>query len=168
MSASKRPADDLDPDDPVDAEIIDRQVKAARQAGRDRRDRAKTTRGRPELEDAYDEGAADEDDGQDDEDQDDEDEGRPRRQRARRSFQAASGYLSRGSWRPRSPTTPPSRMRDAGGLLTGMLLYTAVVTYLRYGPAGWKGWLSAKFLNKPMTAAAASTAAGTGSTTRSV
>jgi hypothetical protein len=41
-------------------------------------------------------------------------------------------------------------MSDAGGFLSGLALYTVVVIYIRYGPEGWKGWISAKFLNKPM------------------
>jgi hypothetical protein len=152
----------LDPSDPGDRLIIDRQVAAARQAGRDGGDRTRTTVGRADLERAYDEGAA---------------EGvtsparprpatkkssggrgrsgsRPRRTVGRRLGSGAANYLSRGSWRP--TLRPPTRARDAGGLLAGMLLYTGVVTYLRYGPAGWKGWLSAKFLNKPMPGVPAS------------
>jgi hypothetical protein len=77
----------------------------------------------------------------------------------RQGFRDASAGLSRGSWRP--TLHAPARARDAGGLLAGLLLYTAVITYIRYGPAGWTGWLSAKFLNKPMQGTAKpATAAG--------
>jgi hypothetical protein len=41
---------------------------------------------------------------------------------------------------------------DAGGFASGLLLYTVAIIYVRYGPDGWKGWLSAKFLNKPIDA----------------
>jgi hypothetical protein len=173
MSASKAPPKapkkstgsvGLDPSDSIDRQIIARQVGAARQAGREGRDRAKVTRGRPHLETAYDEGAT-EGDG-DDEGQEEEPE-ENRSSRGKDAWQKAN----RGSWKafkPRSPARPVTRVGDAGGLLSGMLLYTAVVIYIRYGPAGWKGWLSAKFLNKPMTSAAASSAAGTGSAVKSV
>jgi hypothetical protein len=76
----------------------------------------------------------------------------------RKAGSQASEFLSRGSW---SPTLrPPTRARDAGGLAFGLLLYTAVITYIRYGPAGWKGWLSAKFLNKPLQGLPSSSTGG--------
>jgi hypothetical protein len=34
----------------------------------------------------------------------------------------------------------------------GIVLYAVVITYLRYGPEGVKGWLGAKLLNKPYIA----------------
>jgi hypothetical protein len=142
----------LDPKDPVDAPIIARQVAAARQSGREGRDRARTTRGRADLEAAYDEGASEP-----------EQDAKPapakrsgsrpaargggRRPGARGSGGRGAKWAS-GSWRP--TLTPPRRVHDAGGLLVGMALYTVTITYLRYGPAGWKGWLAAKFLNRPM------------------
>lgn len=160
----------LDPNDPVDRRIMTLQQKAARQAGREGRDRAAVTRGRPDLEAAYDEGAAEaaaDNEDQGDEDQGDEDQGdkakkspqpRPGRAAARRGRRgrgkAPKRGLSRGRWQP--TLKPPTRVRDAGSLLTGMLLYTAVITYVRYGPDGWKGWLGAKFLNKPMAGSAPS------------
>jgi hypothetical protein len=68
--------------------------------------------------------------------------------RAGAAADKGAGFLSRGSW---SPTlSPPSRARDAGGFAFGLLVYTAAITYIRYGPKGWTGWLSAKFLNKPI------------------
>jgi hypothetical protein len=162
MSASKGVG--LDPSDPIDRPIIARQVRTARQAGREGRDRAKVTRGRPDLETAYDEGSAE----GDDEGQEEQPGGQSTAARTHRREawqQVNSGNW--GSFKPRSPARPPS-VRDAGGLLSGMLLYTVVIIYIRYGPAGWKGWLSAKFLNKPMSSAAASSAAGTGSAVKSV
>lgn len=174
MSASKparRPADDLDPADRTDRQILRRQLAVARQAGREGRDRAKSTRGRADLQRAYDEGAQQRTG--DEEDQGEEEDpaaaptapsrGRRAARQAGRAWKGSTGYVSRGSWQPRMPTNPPSRIRDAGGLATGMLLYTAVVVYLRYGPAGWKGWLRAKFLNQPMSSSAAASAAAGGS-----
>lgn len=140
----------LAPDDPGDARIIDRQRKAARAAGRAGQDRTAVTQGRTDLEEAFDEGAA----AGDDEDQVDPGPGR-----GRRAFTSAADIAGRGSW---SPTLhAPARARDAGGLLVGLLLYTATITYIRYGVAGWRGWLSAKFLNKPLQGAA-KTAGATG------
>lgn len=63
------------------------------------------------------------------------------------------------SLKPTSPMKPPNRVADAGGFLTGLALYTVVVIYVRYGAAGWKGWLSAKFLNKPMASSTSGSAA---------
>lgn len=159
MTSASKPGVRLDPADSDDRRIIARQVKAARQAGREGRDRARSTRGRADLEAAYDEGAAppapDEDQDQDeDEDEDPDQPGRPAR-----AWQA----LNRGNWssfKPSSPLTGHTRMQDASGLLTGVLLYTVVIVYVRYGAAGWKGWLSAKFLNKPMSSSAAANASG--------
>jgi hypothetical protein len=149
----------LDPNDPDDARIIARQVKAARQAGRDGRDRGRSTRGRADLEAAYDEGANEGSDEGANEGSDEEDDeggepdgspGRGARARAAasRGAKKSAAGLSRGRWRP--TLTPPTRARDAGGLLVGMALYTVAITYIRYGPAGWTGWLRAKFLNQPM------------------
>lgn len=147
----------LDPADPEDAKILARQAKVARAAGREGQDRAKVTAGRPDLAHEFDQGedeqaneqaaAADED--EDDEGQGDEDGGGPGTgERARSAFGKGAGFLSRGSYRP--TLSPPRRARDAGGLAFGLLLYTAAITYIRYGPAGWTGWLSAKFLNRPL------------------
>jgi hypothetical protein len=49
--------------------------------------------------------------------------------------------------------TPPKRLsaRDASGFLFGLVLYAVALSGIKYGAAGPKGWLSAKFLNKPMT-----------------
>jgi hypothetical protein len=57
------------------------------------------------------------------------------------------------SVKPSSPARPPRRLADTGSFLAGLALYTVAVTYVRYGPEGWKGWLRAKFLNQPMTGA---------------
>lgn len=48
---------------------------------------------------------------------------------------------------------PPRRLtaRDGSGFLFGLLLYVLGLNYVRHGPDGVKGWLSAKFLNKPWT-----------------
>lgn len=47
--------------------------------------------------------------------------------------------------------TPPKRLSggDVGGFLAGLALYALVLNYIRYGVDGPKGWLSAKFLNRP-------------------
>lgn len=150
----------LDPADPEDAKILARQRQAARAAGREGQDRAKVAAGRPDLADEFDQGedekaneqaaAADEDAGDEDQDEGgDGGEGGPGvGERARSALGKTSGALSRGSYRP--TLSPPTRARNAGGFAFGLLLYTAAITYIRYGPAGWKGWLSAKFLNKPL------------------
>jgi hypothetical protein len=131
----------------IDRQVGERQREVARQAGRDGLDRAKVTRGRADLQQAYDEGA--------------EERGRigadglpAEGSGVRQAFQDvnASGP-GWGSLRPTSPARVPTRAADAGGFLSGLALYAVVMIYIRYGPAGWKGWLSAKFLNKPLTGA---------------
>lgn len=151
----------LDPNDPNDRAIIARQVKVARAAGAEGQDRAAVTRGRPDLEAAYDEGAAP---AAVDESQPAkgkrQSENRP--SLGRRAWNKANG--AGPSWRQIAPTSParlPTRMSDAGGFLSGLALYTVVVIYIRYGPEGWRGWLSAKFLNRPMDATGPTGALGT-------
>lgn len=58
-----------------------------------------------------------------------------------------------------TPTLKPPRKLDSGdvaGFLTGLLFFTLGLNYLRYGPSGVTGWLSAKFLNKVTVNAAPS------------
>ncbi len=55
---------------------------------------------------------------------------------------------SKSSWP--HPTLTPA-VSDGTGFALGMVLYALGLNYLRYGPAGVKGWLSAKFFNKPDT-----------------
>lgn len=38
---------------------------------------------------------------------------------------------------------------DGAGVLLGFVAYALLVNWLRHGPAGTKGWLAAKFLNRP-------------------
>jgi len=158
----------LDPNDPNDRKIIARQVNVARQAGRDGLDRAAVTRGRADLEAAYDEGAAEASVPVADGSGQGSPSPAPRGRRGRGGGTSTSGPRSApsasrtrsatrsrgpswGSLRPRSPARVPTRTADAGGFLTGLALYTVVIIYARYGAEGWKGWLSAKFLNKPLT-----------------
>jgi hypothetical protein len=49
--------------------------------------------------------------------------------------------------------TPPKRLtvNDGAGFLGGLLIYILALNYLRYGRAGVKGWLGAKFVNRPWT-----------------
>ena len=160
-SASSATGLNLDPSNSEDAKIMRRQQQVARQAGRDGLDRAKTTRGRHDLEGAYDAGAGESAGAHFRPYKADEAEPTkaPRgkgggkstgsRPTAPGSSQASAGP----SWsqlKPTSPARPPRRLADAGGFLTGIGLYMVVVIYVRYGAEGWKGWLSAKFLNKPM------------------
>lgn len=49
--------------------------------------------------------------------------------------------------------TPPKRLTatDGAGFLGGLFLYVLALNYLRHGPDGVKGWLAAKFVNRPWT-----------------
>lgn len=57
--------------------------------------------------------------------------------------------------------SPPRRPNpgDLGGFMAGLVLYALAINYLRFGPDGVKGWLGAKFLNRP---AALGTGTGNG------
>lgn len=47
--------------------------------------------------------------------------------------------------------TPPKRITasDGAGFLGGLLIYVLALNYLRFGRDGVKGWLAAKFVNRP-------------------
>lgn len=49
--------------------------------------------------------------------------------------------------------TPPKRLNagDASGFALGLVLYCLFINYMKYGPPGVRGWISAKFVNKPLT-----------------
>jgi hypothetical protein len=144
---------ELDDTDPDDRKILDRQRAAARNAGSAGDDRAGATRGRPDLEAAYDEGAAG-------------GEASPKAPAAAGKKPAAagkkpaaaaprksSGTAGGGVGSLPTPTLRPPRgltSKDAGGFALGLLVQALAVSYIRYGAAGPKGWLSAKFLNKPI------------------
>lgn len=158
----------LDPSDPDDAKILRRQRQAAVQAGREGRDRAKSTRGRHDLEGAYDAGAAEaagarfiplE-----------EAEAAKGGGGAPSTAPAAGGTASKGpgwkSFRPTSPARVPTRAADAGGFAAGLALYTVAIIYIRYGPEGWIGWLKAKFLNQPIDPAGGGVQQATTPTTK--
>jgi hypothetical protein len=52
-----------------------------------------------------------------------------------------------------TPTLKPPRSvkgKDVGGFALGLVLHALVVSYIRYGKDGPKGWLKAKFLNDPI------------------
>lgn len=72
------------------------------------------------------------------------------------AFKSSARSVTRagGSWKPAAP----HKAKTPGSLLTGAALYVVAITYIRYGRAGWKGWLRAKFLNQPMTKAEAEAA----------
>lgn len=52
------------------------------------------------------------------------------------------------------PTLRPPRSavggKDWAGFALGLVLHALVVSYIRYGKAGPKGWMKAKFLNSPI------------------
>lgn len=54
---------------------------------------------------------------------------------------------------PSLTLTPPksANSKDVGGFIAGVFFYALALSYIRYGSAGPKAWLSAKFLNIPMT-----------------
>jgi hypothetical protein len=137
---------ELDDADPEDRKILARQRAAARDAGKSGGDRAGSTAGRADLESAFDEGA-----------------------RETASASVGTGSTKGGATKksapssaPRgkglgsipNPTLRPPRTpfggKDWAGFALGLVLHALVVSYIRYGKAGPKGWLSAKFLNKPI------------------
>lgn len=138
----------LDDSNPEDRKILERQRGAAREAGKSGADRAATTRGRADLGSAFDEGAR---------------EGAaPSAGQSAVSTAASArsgtggkgrGTRSAGVGSLPTPTLRAPRSasaRDAGGFALGLLIHALVVSYIRYGKAGPKGWMAAKFLNKPI------------------
>ena len=138
----------LDEADPDDLKILQRQRATARTAGTSGADRAASTRGRADLESAYDEGArgsaAPSSEGA----------GGGGGARGRRpAVPARSGKSSKGGGSFPKPTLTPPRSvqpKDVSGFALGLVLYALVVSYIRYGKEGPKGWLAAKFLNAPI------------------
>lgn len=144
---------ELDDTDPEDRKILARQRAAARDAGKRGADRAGSTGGRADLESAFDEGAApaapvDTGSGAGD---------------ATNTSAAAPGSKGRSSRKSSggrgigaipNPTLRPPRTpfggKDWAGFALGLVLHALVVSYIRYGKDGPKGWLAAKFLNKPI------------------
>ncbi len=51
----------------------------------------------------------------------------------------------------RAPTVALRLPGEAGGAALGLLAWALAVNYLRYGPAGVRGWIGAKFANRPFT-----------------
>lgn len=139
---------ELDDADPEDSKILQRQRAVARAAGNSGADRAGTTRGRADLEQHYDEGAAQ--------------SAAPSAPAAAKATPAAAKAgkpaAGRGSIRKAvsavpTPTLKPPRSvkaADMGGFALGLVLQALIVSYIRYGKAGPKGWLKAKFLNDPI------------------
>lgn len=58
---------------------------------------------------------------------------------------------SRSWWSGRPTLRPPRRLsvHDVGWFGVGLLGFALVLNYVRYGPGGLTGWLSAKFVNQP-------------------
>lgn len=142
----------LDEADPDDRKILQRQRAAAREQGKSGADRAASTRGRADLESAYDEGAG---------------EAAAPSEPAAAAGATGKAAAAAGSTRSGSrsgssgkggesfpkPTLKPPRtvnVHDSAGFAFGLIVYALVVSYIRYGSAGPKGWLAAKFLNKPI------------------
>jgi hypothetical protein len=131
----------LDEDDAEDLKILKRQRAVARKAGAAGDDRASTTRGRPDLEQHYDEGAA---------------PAAPASPAPAKAGKPAGGRGSKaGGLKGAVPTPtlkPPRSVKgkDVGGFALGLVLHALVVSYIRYGKDGPKGWLKAKFLNDPI------------------
>jgi hypothetical protein len=150
----------LDDEDEEDRKILARQRAAARDAGKTGRDRAGSTSGRADLESAFDEGAAEAAEpsveteaGAGDADKESAPGPAPKgKSRARKVLGGTVGSTV-GAVKAAPPTLKPPRSlssKDVSGFALGLVLHALVVSYIRYGKAGPKGWLSAKFLNKPL------------------
>lgn len=146
---SSRTGLELDESNADDRKILDRQRAAAREAGRSGGDRAGTTRGRADLESAYDAGVVET-----------SAPTTPVAPAAARPVTARKGAGAKGGGRggkrggsmPGPRFIPPrsTNPRDWGGFAFGLIVHALVMSYIRYGKEGPKGWLRAKFLNKPI------------------
>lgn len=152
---------ELDEAVPDDRKILERQRDAARQAGREGADRAGTTKGRADLESAYDEGtseaAAPSSEGTGGGGSSTGKPSAPARSGRSGSRSGGGGKGRKGSGggggllRPTlQPPRSPVGGKDWAGFTLGLVLHALVVSYIRYGKEGPKGWLKAKFLNKPI------------------
>lgn len=68
-----------------------------------------------------------------------------------------------GQWWRSNPSKRSGKQQiahDTGGLLFGLIVYSLVINGIRYGMPGVKGWLSAKFVNRPVQGLAAGGAGG--------
>lgn len=81
---------------------------------------------------------------------------------------SSSTRSSRLSW-SKVGLTPPRKpdVGDLGGFLAGLVGYALFLSYIRYGPGGPKGWVEAKFINKPMTLTASSSSTSSSSSSAS-
>lgn len=146
---------ELDESDANDADILARQRAAARESGRSGGDRARTARGRTDLESAYDAGVV----------ETSAPEVPPAVPaaaggRAARPATARKGAGAKGGGRggkgggsiPGPRLIPPrsTKAKDWGGFAFGLVVHALVMSYIRYGKEGPKGWLRAKFLNRPI------------------
>ncbi|MBK5997113.1 hypothetical protein JHN53_37135, partial [Streptomyces sp. MBT58] len=135
--------------------------KAAKAAGRSGGDREATVQGRADLGSAYDEGAAEA-----------ASPSAPAAGGTRKGKAPAAGAAMKGlgfrqalkaggsavtgavgdtrKGLPAPRLRPPrsASLRDAAGFALGIVLHALVVSYIRYGAKGPKGWMKAKFLNK--------------------
>lgn len=136
----------LDDADPDDRKIIDRQRDAARKSGKEGGDRSGLDQDRADLLAAFDEGAAapSKDPAAAPSAPSGSDSGRGGKAKGKPSG-GRSGFLRPGLRPPRTLST-----RDSAGFALGMVLYALTVSYIRYGKAGPRGWMAAKFLNKPL------------------
>ncbi len=148
---------ELDEDDPEDRKILDRQRAAARDAGRSGAERAGSTRGRADLEAAYDAGAGEAAAGGTSTEGGAEQETATAPRSGGRSGRSGTGRKGRGGGKgggsiPGPRLIPPRSLdaKDWGGFAFGLIVHALVVSYIRYGKEGPKGWLRAKFLNKPI------------------
>jgi hypothetical protein len=147
----------LDDEDEGDRQIIERQRLAARDAGRAGRDRAGSTGGRPDLEFAFDAGANEPEPADLKEPKASKGVlGQPLPSSAPKGKGKASRALGGAVGTVKalpSPTLKPPRSltsKDLSGFALGLVLHALIVSYIRYGKAGPKSWMSAKFLNRPL------------------
>lgn len=149
---------ELDEDDAEDRKILQRQRAAARDAGRSGGDRAGSTRGRADLEAEFDAGVgeASTEDGAEEETAAAPASSGGRSTRsgtARKGGGKGGGRGGKGgSSMPGPRFIPPrsAKASDWGGFAFGLVLHALVMSYIRYGKEGPKGWLKAKFLNQPI------------------
>jgi hypothetical protein len=76
---------------------------------------------------------------------------KPRRDRSGFFYGAEKRFDSAADTARGLTLTPPKKItaNDGAGFLGGLLLYVLALNYLRYGKDGVKGWLGAKFVNRP-------------------
>lgn len=61
-----------------------------------------------------------------------------------------AGRITAGARTAATPAPTGGLVNDGAGVILGAVAWALILNWLRYGTRGARGWISAKFINKPM------------------